>query len=129
MCPRCQARLVPTHDLQRNTRFQYLRCPQEHGRLTTFYDFLREKNFITPLSPDQVAALRANVSTVQCSNCGAPIDLAHSSECRQCGSPLSMIDMAQARDLVAALQQARPFRPWSRRSGAASGARSSQERG
>src|SRR4030095_17062869 len=26
-CPRCQMRIVPTHDLQRNTRFEHMRCP------------------------------------------------------------------------------------------------------
>ena len=64
-----------THDQQRNTRFQYLRCPRDHGRLITFVDFLREKDFIRPLSPQQIDELRQNVQTVNCSNCGAPIDL------------------------------------------------------
>src|SRR5262245_38513685 len=49
-CPRCQMRLVPTQDLQRSTRFEYSRCPAKHGRLTTFFNFLREKDFIRPLT-------------------------------------------------------------------------------
>ena len=37
-CPRCHLRLLPTHDRQRNTPFQYLRCPKEHGRLISFIE-------------------------------------------------------------------------------------------
>lgn len=102
-CPRCGMRLMPVHDLQRTTRFEYQRCPAKHGRLITFFDFLREKNFIRPLSPDQIEALKRNVQTVNCSNCGAPIDLARTSTCTHCGSPLSMLDMKQAQALVAQL--------------------------
>src|SRR5688500_4784657 len=60
-CPRCSTRLVKTNDRQRNTAFRYWRCAQEHGRLTTFFDFLREKDFIRPLSPPQIAELRRQV--------------------------------------------------------------------
>ena len=105
-CPRCSARLLPTHDLQRNTRFEYLHCPAGHGRLTSFFDFLREKDFIRPLSPAQIAELRRNVQVVNCSNCGAPVDLAHTSTCEHCGSALSMLDLKQAEALVAQLQHA-----------------------
>jgi hypothetical protein len=105
-CPRCGTRLLPTHDKQRNTPFQYWRCPNGHGRLITFFDFLREKNFIRPLSPAQVAALRQNVQTVNCSNCGAPVDLARGSACSHCGSPLSMLDMDQAKEVITQLRQA-----------------------
>jgi hypothetical protein len=105
-CPRCGISLKTTHDKQRNTPFQYWRCPQGHGRLITFFDFLREKNFIRPLTSAQVEALRQNVQTVNCSNCGAPVDLARGSACSHCGSPLSMLDMNQAKKLIAQLQQA-----------------------
>src|SRR6187402_2010925 len=53
-CPRCQSRLRRTQDMQRSTRFEYLRCPHDHGRLTTFFDFLKEKDFIRPLTPAQI---------------------------------------------------------------------------
>ena len=61
--------------MQRATRFSYLHCPNDHGRLTTFFDFLREKDFIRPLTAEQLQELRQNVQTVNCSNCGAPIDV------------------------------------------------------
>lgn len=105
-CPRCRARLVDTHDLQRNTRFKYWRCPHGHGRFTTFFDFLREKHFVRTLTPQQVAELRRNVQTLNCSNCGAPIDLAKASSCGHCGSPLSMLDLKQAEEVVAQLRRA-----------------------
>ena len=105
-CPRCKARLRRTQDLQRATRFEYFRCPHDHGRLTTFFDFLKEKDFVRPLTPAQIAELRANIQMVNCSNCGAPIDLAETSDCGHCRSPLSMLDMKQAETLIAQLQTA-----------------------
>ncbi|MEQ1757525.1 MAG: zf-TFIIB domain-containing protein [Vicinamibacterales bacterium] len=105
-CPRCGLSLKLVHDLQRATRFEYRRCPREHGRLITFFDFLREKNFLTPMSPAQIDQLRRNVDSVNCSNCGAAIDLTHRSTCGHCGSALSIIDVNQAERLVAELRAA-----------------------
>ena len=105
-CPRCRVPLRLTRDMQRNTRFEYLSCPRGHGRLTTFFNFLREKNFITPMSAAQIAELRRTVAAVNCSNCGAPVDLATGSACGHCGSPLSMLDMAQAGRLIEQLRTA-----------------------
>lgn len=105
-CPRCRARLRPTHDMQRATRFEYLSCPHGHGRFTTFFDFLREKNFIRPLTPEQIAELRRNIQIVNCSNCGGPIELAHGAACSHCGSPVSMLDMQQAEALIGQLRTA-----------------------
>ena len=64
--------------MQRNTRFEYLRCPNGHGRLTTFVEFLKEKDFIRPLSARQIAELRESLQTINCSSCGAAVDLAAS---------------------------------------------------
>ena len=105
-CPRCQSRLRRTQDMQRATRFEYFRCPNAHGRLIAFFDFLKEKDFIRPLTPQQIAELRKNVQIINCSNCGGPIDLAKGSACAHCGSPLSMLDMNQAERLVAQLRNA-----------------------
>lgn len=105
-CPRCRSGLRLAHDRQRNTRFQYWRCAAGHGRLTSFFDFLREKDFVRPLSKEQVESLKRSVSAVNCSNCGAPVDLARGSACAHCGSPLSMLDLEQAGRLVAQLREA-----------------------
>ncbi len=105
-CVRCPRKLRIVKDLQRATRFEYLACPDNHGRFITFFNFLREKDFIRPLTPAQIEQLRRNVKMVHCSNGGAPIDLASGSHCAHCGSPLSMIDVGQAGELVAKLREA-----------------------
>lgn len=110
-CPRCSARLLPTHDLQRATPFQYWRCDHEHGRFITFFDFLREKNFIRPLTEQQIQELRQNIQIINCSNCGAPIDLMKASACPHCGSAIAMLDLKQAEQMVAQLQRASEPRP------------------
>ena len=91
-CPRCTSRLQLTRDLQRTTRFSYFRCPYGHGRLSPFLQFLREKNFIRPLSGPELAELKAKVRSIQCSNCGAPVDLEHESACTYCHTPISILD-------------------------------------
>jgi hypothetical protein len=98
-CPRCDLRLLLTNDRQRNTPFRYRRCAREHGRL-------REKDFVRPLSPQQLADLRANVQMINCSNCGAPIDLVHASACEHCRTPISMLDLKQIERMVDQLRKA-----------------------
>jgi Zn-finger nucleic acid-binding protein len=110
-CPRCKARLRRTHDMQRATRFEYSRCPNGHGRLTSFFEFLKEKDFVRPLTAAQIAELRKHVQSVNCSNCGAPVNLAAGAACRHCASPLSMLDMNQAERLVAQLREADRGKP------------------
>ena len=103
VCPRCQAPLRTVSDQQRSTKFEYRVCPQRHGRLITFFNFLREKDFIRPMTPAQIDSLRAHVVTVNCSNCGAPVDLAKGTACAHCSSPLSMLDVGQAQRLLDSL--------------------------
>ena len=110
-CPRCKAQLRRTQDMQRATRFEYFACPNHHGRLMTFFDFLKEKDFVKPLTPQQIAELRRNVQFINCSNCGAPVDLAKGSDCGHCGSPLSMLDIQQAERLIVQLREADRPRP------------------
>jgi hypothetical protein len=91
-CPVCSETLVLTQDLQRTTRFSYWRCRYGHGRLTTFHQFLREKNFIRAPSLAELARLRATVRQIACSQCGAPIDLETDSASTHCGAPVAMVD-------------------------------------
>lgn len=105
-CPRCSGPLRRTHDMQRATRFEYWRCAAGHGRFVSFFDFLREKDFIRPLTPPQIAELRQVLSSVNCSNCGAPVAVVERAACAHCGAVLSMLDLAQAERLVAQLQKA-----------------------
>src|SRR5262249_26134890 len=94
----------------RTTRFSYWRCPAEHGRFTTFAEFLREKNFVRSLSPAELAQLRASVQMVQCSSCGAPIDLEKGALCAYCRAPVSVLDPKQMETVVAQLRQAEAAR-------------------
>ena len=109
-CPRCELPLRLTQDMMRNTRFSYFRC-DAHGRLTRFIEFLREKDFIRPLSPQQVNELRKRVRTVNCSNCGGPVDLERGVVCGHCSSPLSMLDMEQPQRLIEQLKEAAKPKP------------------
>jgi hypothetical protein len=105
-CPRCRRLLRATVDRQRATLFSYWHCDGDDGRLTTFFDFLREKNFVRPLSAERLAELRRYAQTVNCSACGAPIDLARESACAHCRAPLSMLDPDQVQAVVRELQRA-----------------------
>src|SRR5262245_29858090 len=110
-CPRCSQILKQTQDMQRSTRFTYFRCMSDHGRFIRFFEFLREKNFIRALSQQQIEELRKNVQTLNCSSCGAPIDLTASSVCVHCNSPVSMLDMKQPQELLAQLRKAAEPKP------------------
>ena len=105
-CPRCGLPLLLTHDLQRQTTFEYWRCDREHGRFITFLQFLREKNFITAPSSDELKALRDGMGTINCTSCGAPIDLGRGAVCSHCGSVLSMIDLKQIQETADRLLRA-----------------------
>jgi Zn-finger nucleic acid-binding protein len=110
-CPRCRAQLRRTQDIQRNTHFEYYRCPNQHGRLVSFFDFLKEKDFVKPLLPHQIAKLREYAQAINCSNCGAPVAVAANARCTHCGSPLTMLDLEQADRLIAQLQRADAGKP------------------
>ena len=108
-CPRCRAPLTLTHDIQHSTRFVYYRCGSEHGRLTAFFQFLREKSFVRNLTLGEVVRLKADVKQVACSSCGAPINLETDSACSFCKAPISILDanavQAALQGLVAAEEQ------------------------
>lgn len=91
-CPRCRDVLVLSHDLSKTGRFSYYRCPRGDGRFTLFFQFLREKQFIRDLTEMELQRLRSQVRQIRCSECGAPIDLAHDSQCKYCHAPISFID-------------------------------------
>lgn len=110
-CPRCQARLELTHDLARTGRFSYWRCPGDHGRLTPFFQFLREKHFVRSLTPAELRSLRADVKQVRCSGCGAPIDVQRDTACRFCKAPLAVLDADAVEKALRAWSQAEHRRP------------------
>jgi len=91
-CPRCGGRLARTEDMSKSGRFRYFRCAKNHGRLTPFFDFLREKQFVRALTPAEIARVRAEIRQVQCSGCGAPIDLGRDTRCPHCAAPIAILD-------------------------------------
>ena len=99
-CPRCDTPLAETQDLQHTTRFSYYRCMRGHGRLTPFFQFLREKNFIRPIPQEELERLKSLVRIIRCSSCGAPIDLATSTACEFCRAPIAILDPDAARRAV-----------------------------
>jgi Zn-finger nucleic acid-binding protein len=105
-CPVCAARLVLTQDLQKTNRISYHRCPEGHGRLTTFFQFLREKQFVRSLAPAEIESLKATVTQVRCSGCGAPVDIGKDAACGYCRAPLSILDAQAVQKALAGLAEA-----------------------
>jgi endogenous inhibitor of DNA gyrase (YacG/DUF329 family) len=110
-CPRCGTGLTLAHNMARNVRFTYWQCPNQHGHFIGFFEFLKEKNFIHPLSPGEIQHLRESVQTVNCSSCGASIDLQANSVCPYCHSPIAILDLKQQQQMLAQLKQAAEPKP------------------
>jgi Zn-finger nucleic acid-binding protein len=106
ICPRCGLALQDTSDMQRSTRFFYRRCPRGDGRFMTFFQFLRAKNFVRSLSEAEVRDLRRHVRQINCSNCGAPVDVERGATCAHCGTPISILDPEQVQKTALELQRA-----------------------
>jgi len=110
-CPRCETPLDLTHDLQHTTRFTYYRCRHGHGRFTPFVQFLREKNFIRPVSPADLERLKKLVRIIRCSSCGAPVDLEREAVCGYCGAPIAVLDPDAVAHTLGELDAAAANRP------------------
>ena len=109
-CPRCTTALMLTQDIQHTTRFTYFRCRYGHGRFTPYVQFLREKNFIRAPDAEELARLRAVVTTVRCVSCGAPVPLDRNASCPYCGAPVMLLDpsgVSHALDQLAAAESRR----------------------
>jgi len=102
-CPTCRDRLALTHDFQRTNRITYYRCPRGDGRLSTFFQFLREKEFVRDLTRAEIERLKATVKQVRCSSCGAPVDLGRDAQCGYCRAPISILDAEAVRKTLAEL--------------------------
>jgi Zn-finger nucleic acid-binding protein/DNA-directed RNA polymerase subunit RPC12/RpoP len=105
-CRRCKRRLSLNHDIGKAGRFSYYACPQKHGRLTPFSEFLKEKQFVRELSAMEQNRVRAELKHVQCSSCGAPVDLMKSFQCGHCGSPIAVLDADAVQKTLAQLEEA-----------------------
>ncbi|HUJ40745.1 MAG TPA: zf-TFIIB domain-containing protein [Candidatus Acidoferrales bacterium] len=110
-CPRCAVALKLAHDMSGNVRFVYWRCAGCDGHFISFFDFLKEKNFIHPLSPQQVQELREKVQTVSCSHCGGSINLQTDTVCPNCHSAICVLDLRQQKEMLEQLKEAAEPRP------------------
>lgn len=102
-CPRCRVALRLTHDIVKSGRLSYYRCGAGHGRLTTFFHFLREKKFVRNLTPQELNSIKATVAEVRCSGCGGPVDITRDTACSYCRAPLSVLDAQAVDKALAAL--------------------------
>lgn len=91
-CPRCGEAMLPSQDRVKSGLFNYWRCPQQHGRFTTFGQFMIEKGFVRQLGGQEIRELAARVGTVNCTGCGAPVDIRHDSACPHCRAPVAILD-------------------------------------
>jgi hypothetical protein len=103
-CPRCRLTMRHGSDLQQATRFFHVRCPRGHGRFLPFFQFLRARRFVRTLTALEIADLRKHIRQINCSNCGAAVDIDRGAACGYCRTPVSMIDPGQVTTTLQALR-------------------------
>ncbi len=91
-CAQCRSTLVQGFDIVRSGRYITHRCPQQHGRFSSFSSFMIEKGFVRQLTRPEIADIAQRVGAINCSNCGAPVDLRKEDACSHCRSALSLLD-------------------------------------
>jgi hypothetical protein len=105
-CPRCDERLIPSQDRVKSGLFNYLRCVQQHGRFTTFAQFMIEKGFVRQLTGAEINQLKAHIGVVRCTGCGAPVDIRKDSACTHCRAPIAILDPQAVQAALAGYQRA-----------------------
>ena len=106
-CPRCEDRLLHGIDMVKNGgKFNYHRCLQNHGRFTTFGQFMIEKGFVRQLNPAEVQTLAVQVGTIRCSGCGSTVDIRQQSACSHCAAPIATLDADAVEKALARYQKA-----------------------
>ncbi|MFT3778548.1 MAG: zf-TFIIB domain-containing protein [Ottowia sp.] len=91
-CPRCRRALTEGSDVVRSGRYVTWRCPQRHGRFSTFSSFMVEKGFVRQLTPVEVADLAERLRVIHCGGCGAAVDLRQDHACPYCRAAFSLLD-------------------------------------
>ena len=99
-CVTCGEGMQLTNDQVKGTRFAYQACRKGHGRLTTFYNFLSEKQFVRELTKAERAKLAAKVEQIRCSGCGAAVNIGKVDACEYCRAPLSVFDRDAAKKAI-----------------------------
>ena len=99
-CVTCGTGMKLVNDRVKNTRFAYQSCPKGHGRLTTFYNFLAEKQFVRELTQLERSKLAATVQQIKCSGCGASVNIGKTDACEYCRAPVSVFDRDAAKKAI-----------------------------
>ncbi len=99
-CVECGTGMKLVNDRVKNTRFAYQSCPKGHGRLTTFYNFLAEKQFVRELTQLERSKLAATVQQIKCSGCGASVNIGKTDACEYCRAPVSVFDRDAAKKAI-----------------------------
>ena len=99
-CVTCGTGMRLTQDRVKNTRFAYQACPKGHGRLTTFYNFLSEKQFVRELTQQERAKLATSVQQIKCSSCAAPVNISKTDACEYCRAPVAVFDREAAKKAI-----------------------------
>lgn len=91
-CPRCHSTLTQGFDVVRSGRYMTYRCAKQHGRFSTFSSFMIEKGFVRQLTVAEVDDIAKRVRVINCTSCGAPVDLRKDHACPHCRSAFSLLD-------------------------------------
>jgi hypothetical protein len=91
-CVRCQSPLKAVRNLTRFGRTAAQECPHGHGHYQGYSLLLAERGLVRPVYPHDRLTLREQGRSLDCLNCGAPMDNA-AKECGYCDSPLVLVDM------------------------------------
>jgi glutaredoxin len=91
-CPRCRRALAEGSDVVRAGRYITYRCPQKHGRFSTFSSFMIEKGFVRQLTQAEITDLAERLRVIHCNSCGASVDLRKDHACPYCRAAFSLLD-------------------------------------
>ena len=110
-CVTCGEGMKLTNDQVKGTRFAYQACRKGHGRMTTFYNFLAEKQFVRELTTAERAKLAAKVEQIRCAGCGAAVNIGKVDACEYCRAPVSVFDRDAAKKAIDHYLQERQRQP------------------
>jgi hypothetical protein len=68
------------------------RCGKGHGRFSPFSSFMIEKGFVRMLTRPEVEDIAKPVDVMDCTGCGAPVDICKDAACPHCHNAFSLID-------------------------------------
>ena len=91
-CARCKLGLTQGFDVVKTGRYTTFRCANGHGRFSPFSSFMVEKGFVRQLTRPEIDDIARAIGIIQCTSCGAPVDLRKDPACPHCRSAFSLLD-------------------------------------